>query len=397
MFIPCGALTLCAAAALALLVGCDNDSKKVVTPPITPKFLYASSCGTASARAAAIARLHRHEKGATVHQAPPGVPTGGVDGYSVDATTGALTVLTGSPVATGLECPQFLTVDPAQKFLFVPDEGNEVIHVYSIASTGALTEVSGSPYDQCAFQFAVDPSGAYLVVPDYCNDNIAVYAIGSDGSLTAVAGSPFAESSGNEPESLFIDPSGQWVYVVDYNDGPGSISAFSLSSAGALSEIAGSPFTTGQAPYAISGTLDGKYLYTNDESGGSSQIDGFSVNASTGALTALSTPTFPGGDCWMSVDTSGKVVFSTDCSGNVFSSAIGSDGTLTPATGSPVTAGVETYPVIGDPSSTFVYAADDNSPGQIFAYTYTSAGVLTAVSGSPFTSGTYIEGMVVTH
>ncbi|HSY91651.1 MAG TPA: beta-propeller fold lactonase family protein [Candidatus Binatus sp.] len=396
IFIQCSALTVCAAATLALLAACDNDSKKIVTPPITPKFLYASSCGTASAKAAATSRL-RHPQRGVAHVSPNTVGTGGVDGYSVDPTTGALTPLTGSPVATGMSCPEFLTTDPGQKFLFVPDEGNDLLHAFTIGSTGALTEVSGSPYSQCVFQLAVDPSGKYLVAPDFCNNNIAVYTIGSDGSLSAVAGSPFAETSGNEPETVFIDPTGQWVYVADVIDGPGTISAFALSSAGALTQITGSPFASGQDSYAITGTPDGKYLYLNNLGTVGSEIIGFSVNSTTGALTALTTPAYPGGNCWDSVDVSGAVLFTTDCNGNVLSSVIGSDGSLTTATGSPFTAGVSTWPVVGDPSSKFVYAGDDNSPGQIFAYTYTAAGVLAPVSGSPFTSGTYIEGIVVTH
>lgn len=394
-FIQRSALTMCAAAALALLAACDNSTKTVVTPPITPKFLYASSCGTASAKAAATARLRQHQKGVAHSNAPVG--TGGIDGYSVDPTTGALTALTGSPVATGMSCPEFLTTDPGQKFLFVPDEGDDLLHAFTVGSTGALTEVTGSPYSQCVFQLAVDPSGTYLIAPDYCNNNIDVYTIGSDGSLAAVVGSPFAETSGNEPETVFIDPSGQWVYVADVTDGPGTISAFALSSAGALTEITGSPFASGQDSYSITGTPDGKYLYLNNLGTVGSEIIGFSVNATTGALTALTTPAYPGGNCWDSVDVSSTVLFTTDCNGNVLSSVIGSDGSLTTATGSPFTAGIETWPVVGDPSSKFVYAGDDNSPGQIFAYTYTSAGVLTAVSGSPFPSGTYIEGIVVTH
>jgi 6-phosphogluconolactonase (cycloisomerase 2 family) len=390
--IPSGALTLCAAATLALLFGCDN-SKKVVTPPptITPKFLYASSCGTVSSSARV--RLHRVRAASS----NTSVGVGGINGYSVDATTGALTALSSSPVATGMSCPEFLTTDPAQKFLFVPDEGDDLLHAYTIGSTGALTEVSGSPYSQCVFQLAVDPSGKFLVAPDFCNDNIDVYSIGSDGSLTAVSGSPFSESSGNFPETVIIDPTGQWVYVADVTDGPGTISAFALDSAGTLTEISGSPFPSGQDSYVISGTPDGKYIYANNLGTVGSEILAYSVNTSTGALTALSTPAYPGGNCWMSTDVTGAVLFTTDCNGGVFSSVIASDGTLTTATGSPVTAGTGTWPVIGDPSGAFVYAGDDASTGQIFAYTYTSAGVLTAVSSSPVPAGTYIEGIVVTH
>ncbi len=394
-FIFSGALTLCAAAALALLFGCDNDSKKVVTPPpptITPKFLYASSCGTVSNSARS--RLHR--KRAVPFGAAAG-GSGGLNGYSVDATTGVLTPLAGDPAATGLSCPEFLTTDPAQKFLFVPDEGDDLLHVYTIASAGTLTEVAGSPYSQCVFQLAVDPSGKFLIAPDFCNNNIDVYSIGSDGSLTAVTGSPFSETSGNSPQTVLIDPTGQWVYVADVSDGPGTISAFALSSAGALTEIAGSPFPSGQDSYSITGTPDGKYLYTNNLGTAGSEILAYSVNTTTGALTALTTPAYPGGNCWDSVDVSGSVLFTTDCAGGVFSSVIASDGSLTTATGSPATGGSSTWPVIGDPSGNFVYAGDDSSPGQIFAYVYTPAGVLTATASSPFSAGTYIEGIVVTH
>ncbi len=388
--ILCGALTLCAAAALALMFGCDDDSKKVaVTPPITPKFLYASSCADDRSRALD-PRPHRKSV------VPEGAAPGAIDGFSVDATTGALTALVSGPVS-GLDCPEFLTTDPGQKFLFVPDEAANQIHAYTIGSTGALTEVSGSPYAQCAFQIAVDPSGKYLVAPDYCNGNVAVYAIGASGSLTAVTGSPFSETSGNQPETAFIDPSGQWVYIADRSDGPGTISVFAMSAAGALTEISGSPFADADNGYAITGTPDGKYIYVNDFGTVGSEIQGFSVNATSGALTALSTPTYAGGNCWLSADASGTVLFSTDCNGHLYSSLIGSDGSLSTTAGSPFASTANVWPVVGDPSSTFVYAGEDGSPGTISAYTYNSAGVLTAVAGSPFSTGDFIEGIVVTH
>jgi len=391
----CGALTTCAALALALLFGCDNSKKSVITPPaIVPKFLYAASCG--SLGPSLHTRMRRHMKPGLVSNGSS--DTGSVSGFTVDATTGALTAISGNPLATGLDCPEFLAVDPGQKFLFVPDEGNDLIHSYSIGATGALTE-NGSPVSQCAYQLTVDPSGKYLIAPDFCSDNIGVYAIASDGSLTAVTGSPFAETSGNEPESAWVSPNGQFVYIADWSDGASTISAFSLSAAGALTEIAGSPFAAGSFTYSISGTPDGKYLYVDDYSS-DTPIDGFSVNSTTGALTALSTPSFAGGACWLSVDATGTVLFSTDCgNGNVYSSLIGTDGTLTAAAGSPfATGGSDPWPVAGDPSGKFVYVGDDADVTAIYSYSYSSAGVLTAITGSPFApAGTYTEGIVVTH
>ncbi len=381
------ALTVCAVAAIVVLFACDNNNR---TAAITPKFLYASSCG--SVLGPGIRRHHDRNSIPT-----PGGLIGGVNGYNVDATTGVLTAMSTSPAVTGLSCPEFLTTDPAQKFLFVPDSDAQLLHSYTIASTGALTEVSGSPYAQCSFQLAVDPSGKFLVAPDFCNGNVDAYSIGSDGSLTLVAGSPFSQIANNNPQTVLIDPTGQRVYVADTTEGPGTISVFALSSSGTLTEIPGSPFASGSNSYSISGTADGKYIYVNSIAAVGSEILAFSVNTSTGALTPLTTPSYAGGSCWTSVDATSSVLFTTDCDGNVFSSVIGSDGSLTAAAGSPVTAGNETWPVVGDPSGKFVYAGDDANTGQLFAYTYTSAGVLTATASSPFPAGTYIEGIVVTH
>lgn len=384
----CGALSACAVIALAVLFGCDDSAKKITI--VTPKFLYAASCGSVPGNSRG-----RHQHALRRALKLDGSITGSISAFSVDATTGALTALAGNPAITGLDCPEFMAVDPTQKFLYVPDEASDLIHSYSIGASGTLTEV-GTAVAQCAFQVAVDPSGKFLIAPDFCGTSIDVYSIGSDGSLTAVSGSPFPETSGNEPEGVAIDPTGKFAYVVDFFDGNGTVSAFSLSAAGALTEISGSPFQTGTAPFIIAMTPDGKFIYTNEES--QNQIDGFSVNSTTGALTALSAPETSVGSCSISADATGTVLFSTDCAGGVYSSVIGSDGTLTAATGSPVTSGSEPWPITGDPSGKFVYAGDDTTTTQIFSYSYTSAGVLTPITGNPFApAGTFTEGIVITH
>src|SRR5215470_1347348 len=92
-----------AAVVFALTSGCGVSRHNAL---VKPKFLYAASC----------------------------VSSGVIDGFTVDATTGGLTAIAGGPVATGLECPEMLVVDPAQKFLFVPDEAQDSIHAYSIGA-----------------------------------------------------------------------------------------------------------------------------------------------------------------------------------------------------------------------------------------------------------------------
>jgi 6-phosphogluconolactonase (cycloisomerase 2 family) len=243
----------------------------------------------------------------------------------------------------------------------------------------------------------VDPSGKFLIAPDFCAADVDVYSIGADGALTAVAGSPFAVTSGNAPESAWIDPTGKFVYVTEGTGGPGTISAFSISAAGALTEITGSPFASGGDSFTVDGTPDGKFLYVSDKTNG--KIVAFTINATSGALTPLSTPSFDSGTCWFSVATGGKLLFATDCVGDVGTFVLNADGTLTAAAGSPTLTGADgVYPVIGDPSGKFVYIGEDTNPGRIFAYQYTSAGALSAVPGSPFAAtGSFIEGLYITH
>ncbi len=69
-----------------------------------------------------------------------------VAAYSIDANTGALTPVAGSPFATGLE-PFYLTVNTAGTLMYVANRGDNNVSAYSIdPATGALTPVPGSPF-----------------------------------------------------------------------------------------------------------------------------------------------------------------------------------------------------------------------------------------------------------
>jgi 6-phosphogluconolactonase (cycloisomerase 2 family) len=69
-----------------------------------------------------------------------------VYGYSINATTGALTALPQSPYSTGAGSrPQFITIDPSGKFGYTANEGSANISGFAIQSTGVLTPVPSSP------------------------------------------------------------------------------------------------------------------------------------------------------------------------------------------------------------------------------------------------------------
>ncbi len=177
--------------------------------------------------------------------------------YTINGTTGALSEVAGSPfaVATFPNSPGLhVSFDPLGRFAYVvsdnaPNHSTNTVAAYALnASTGALSEVAGSPFTARTFPQAVtvDPSGKFAYVANRLSANVSAYTINADtGVLSDVAGSPFA--AGTFPESVRVDPSGKFAYVA--NSGSGNVSAYTIdASTGALSEVVGSPFPAGSSP-----------------------------------------------------------------------------------------------------------------------------------------------------
>jgi YVTN family beta-propeller protein len=94
--------------------------------------------------------------------------------------------------------PYSVAVDPFGKFVYVANQVSNSISAYTInAATGALTAVNGSPFPAGSAPWSLtDPSGKFAYVANASSSDISVYAIdASNGALTAVSGSPFAAGS----------------------------------------------------------------------------------------------------------------------------------------------------------------------------------------------------------
>jgi len=75
------------------------------------------------------------------------------------------------------------------KFLYVSNAGDGAASGYSIdALSGVLTPLPGSPFAIPAPSLVADPTGKYLYGG---GAGILAFAINRDGSLTPVSGSPF--------------------------------------------------------------------------------------------------------------------------------------------------------------------------------------------------------------
>ncbi|MDP2325717.1 MAG: beta-propeller fold lactonase family protein, partial [Gammaproteobacteria bacterium] len=165
--------------------------------------------------------------------------------YTIDAGTGTLSAVAGSPFMAGLD-PTGVTVEPSGRFVYVANRQSANISAYAIdGATGALLEIAGSPYAG-GIDLAVDPTGKFAYV---AGNGILAYTINATtGTLTAIG----AFAAGAGAYRVAIDPSGQFAYAVnrDGND----ISAYRMNAtSGALTSI-GAAVPAGIRPQAITTT-----------------------------------------------------------------------------------------------------------------------------------------------
>jgi 6-phosphogluconolactonase (cycloisomerase 2 family) len=322
---------------------------------------------------------------------------GGVWTYSIDPTTGALTVVGtnysnlcggGGVLGSGRTV---VAVDARAKFIYLVNGGNSSVSGCTLnVTTGALTTIPGSPFavgsptiNPSGFPIpvsvAVDPSGRFAYVASQNQNNFSAFTInGMTGALTAINGSPFAASTA--PTYFAVDPTGKFAYVA--NATSNSVSAYAIdSSTGALSPVAGSPFAAGASPHSIAVDPTGRFVYVANSL--SNNVSGYTIDTMSGALTSINGSPFAAGTNPNSVTVhpSGKFAYIAD--NNISAYAIDrATGVLTPIVGSPFGAGTQPVDVTVDPIGKFVFVANENS---VSVYSIDAmTGALNPVAGSPF-------------
>jgi 6-phosphogluconolactonase len=341
-----------------------------------------------------------------------------VSGYSMDAATGALTPVPGSPFLAG-KAATSIAVDPSNKFVYVTNGRSNNISAYAIdGTTGSLSAVSGSPFATEAFpeSVAVDPSGKFLYVASVglgnteVNGSVSAYTIdGTSGALTPVADSPFM--TGFYTGGVTIDPSGKFLYGLNTAN-QNSISGYTIdSNTGALTSMTGSPFPTGIGPSAAVVDRAGKFLYVTNLGAAPHNIGSvlaYTINGGTGVLTPIAGSPFAAGTSAdsVAVDPSNKFVFVTGEGPNVLSTFTlnSNTGALQPIAN--LQFGPGTAPIVAaDPSGEFIYVTTQcpyttcpGSDGAVSAYSLnTTAGTLTSVPSSPFVAGPNPAALAITH
>lgn len=309
-----------------------------------------------------------------------GVPTGTIHVYTVNSSTGAITEVPGSPFNGGL-IPEQLVADPTGRFVYVTNEQSEDITGFSVdPSSGALSELPGSPYSigtppnmSAPVTAAVDPTGRFLYVFASSVANGALeeflyeYTIDKlTGVLTAASSSPtpWASGPGMLAVSIAFDPAGNYAYVGQVAGG-----------------IMGAPTMICSIDFS-SGTLTPVGSVQPATAGEASQI---AVSPSGSFLYSINTP-FSEADAF-TISSQGAV--------------------LTEISGSPYT--VPSFPssLAVHPSGNFLFVVSENEfyqstnppslyDGSISAFTIDSGtGALTPVPASPFPDGINPTSIVV--
>ncbi|TAM82610.1 MAG: lactonase family protein [Acidobacteria bacterium] len=217
-----------------------------------------------------------------------GKRSGAVSSYSVDISTGHLTLL--NTVSSEGDGPAHISVHPSGRYVFVANYGGGTIAVVPILSNGELGPATDVHQDKGPLgplqaasapkgSFAIsghdaphahmiesDPSGKRVLSTDLGMDKILVWNFDVEkGKLTPNAPPSASAPPGDGPRHFVFHPNGRWFYciqeegssvvVYDYEDSNGSLTQKQIIST-LPKGFVGTNFTS-----EIRISSDGKFVY----------------------------------------------------------------------------------------------------------------------------------------
>ena len=284
---------------------------------------------------------------------------GRVSTYTIDATTGALSLVGTIPagafsVSAG--------VDPSGKFAYIANLDSDTVSMYIIdQTTGVLTSMGTIGSTGEPDSVVVHPSGKFAYVANYGDDllgsvpgSVSMYRINADGSLTTIG--KIAEAFVGTM-AVAVHPSGKFAYVANAGRS-NTISMYTIdATTGALTSTG---TIAAETPVSVAVHSSGKFAYVAN-AGSSNTISMYTIDATTGALTSAGT--IPAGTLpeSVAVDPSGKFAYAVNAESNNVSmyTINATTGALTSA--GTIAAGTLPYSVAVDPSGKFAYVANHGS------------------------------------
>ncbi|MBV9181900.1 MAG: beta-propeller fold lactonase family protein [Acidobacteria bacterium] len=323
-----------------------------------------------------------------------------VTAFSLNTTSGSASQV-GSAVSTGVG-PVAMAITGDGKTLFVANNGDATISVYSVNSDGSLKSQGTTPSQgQNPTGLAVDPTSKLLFITNQgifsskASGTVAVFAI-SSGTLTAKTTFSTAmpsNATGTGPTAAVVSPVG---FPCKPNASQTSATCYALYVSNQFtSTISAYDYLLDASGNFVLGSVD---LNGNFITGGTVRNSPYpsQQNPSSLAFSRCAGITTATANCSAA---DGNNLFVADSGSNdlnVFSACIQAsaacsspDGSLTPVTNAPFAAGIGPVSVIVDPAADFVYAVDVKS-NQLSQFKYSPAtGGLSALS--PATVSTSIN------
>ena len=281
--------------------------------------------------------------------------TAGIGVYSINTTTGALTLL--QTAAPGLN--QFsirgVAVNPSGNCLVVTNYGSSSITPYTInQSTGILTTGTTVTAGSSPRDLTIDPSGRFVYVVNQSDNTVSQYTINAtSGVLTTITN---AISCGTAPYNVSVDATGRFAYAINYISG--NITQYTINqSTGALTSTTN--FSTGFNPQYSVADPSGRFLYVC----GQSRVASYSINQSTGVLTQISVNIMSSTSLeFLTTDPNGRFVYASNAATSGFLEVLSVNpvnGALTPVSRTYIANTM--YMASIEPTGRFLYVGQTNN------------------------------------
>ena len=225
--------------------------------------------------------------------------TGSISAFSVDASTGRLSLL--NKVSSRGAGPCHLTVDKTGKCVLAANYSGGSVAAFPVKPDGSIGEASafmqhkGSSANQRqqgphAHEAVLSPDNRYVLVPDLGIDQVLGYrleAAKAAMTLNDLGSAKVMPASG--PRHLAFSPNGRFVYVL--NELASTVIAFGWDSkAGRLNELQtvstlSKDFRGTNYSAEIEAHPNGRFLYASNR--GHDSIALFSIDGRTGMLTPV--------------------------------------------------------------------------------------------------------------
>ena len=229
---------------------------------------------------------------------------GSVTAFSIDSTTGRLSLVTNSQILNnGLNTPYFevgaspFMMKSIGSCLLTLNASDNSVSPYQFSTGGQLSFAGGTGrylIPGASKISSINGSGSYLYLTDSTANTIDPFTIGSSCTLTPVTGGYKTNIAGSsDPTYTLLDSTSKYLYVLNYANTslPGttttpqsSITAFTVNQTnGQLTNL--DTYSVGSGPVCMVEDPTHQYLYTSNYNDGT--VTGKHFDPTTGILSPL--------------------------------------------------------------------------------------------------------------